>query len=395
MRYIQVVKKTIKENIRDWKILSLTVSFAPFFVIVMYYYLSNAVTEYRISIINHDKGTQLQERNGHINNGEELITEIVDYFSLEKSARLQLIKEETLSVGLEKVKKQSIDLLIEIPDNFSQTLHEYKNGTGTAPVTVKSYVNPANEKNIMTVALCDYVTRYYADAVTGTINPLIMLPVSVSNEKTKSDFQLYVPILLALSLMMLMFTASSSIIREKDAKTIIRLRMSSLTTFEWLSAISLSQIIIGLCTVGLTYLTAMALGFRSSASLPSFLVISILSILSIVGISIWVASFLRNSFDLWTIGCFPFFILMFFSGGMMPLPPVHLFSLGKFSISINDFLPTTHTVTALRRIFNNNAGITELGFEIGAITVLTIFLYATGLIIFSRRQMKPQKSASL
>jgi ABC-2 type transport system permease protein len=110
--------------------------------------------------------------------------------------------------------------------------------------------------------------------------------------------------------------------------------------------------------------------------------------LSIVAISLLVAAFLRTIFDLLTIGCFPFFILMFFSGGMFPLPPLRLFSVGSRSVSINDFLPTTHTISALDRILNHDAGLGDVAFELGAILILTVVFFAAGAWLFTRRHMQ-------
>ena len=39
MRLLSLFKKALIENFRDWKMLSLAVTFAPFFVILMHGYL--------------------------------------------------------------------------------------------------------------------------------------------------------------------------------------------------------------------------------------------------------------------------------------------------------------------------------------------------------------------
>ena len=40
MRLHPLFKKTVIENFRDWKVLILGVTFAPFFVVLMYFYLA-------------------------------------------------------------------------------------------------------------------------------------------------------------------------------------------------------------------------------------------------------------------------------------------------------------------------------------------------------------------
>jgi ABC-2 type transport system permease protein len=73
---------------------------------------------------------------------------------------------------------------------------------------------------------------------------------------------------------------------------------------------------------------------------------------------------------------------------MFPLPPLRLFSVGSRSVSINDFLPTTHTISALDRILNYGAGLGDVAFELGAIVVLTVVFFVAGVWFFTRRHMQ-------
>ena len=255
-------------------------------------------------------------------------------------------------------------------------------------MVVKTYGDPANTKYIMAAAWCDSIAYHYAAALTGQESPLELQAESISRSKSLNDFSLYVPALLSLAVMMLMFTAAATIIREKDKGTIIRLRISNMTTFEWLSAVSVTQIIIGLLAIGMTYLTAISLGYQSSGSLIAVIVVGILSSLSIIAISLVVAALIRSVFDLMTIGCFPFFILMFFSGGMFPIPPLQLFVVGDRSIHINDILPTTHSISALGKILNYDSGLGDVVFEIGAIVILSFIYFAAGVWLFTKRHMR-------
>jgi len=240
----------------------------------------------------------------------------------------------------------------------------------------------------MAAVWSDMITYEYAAATAGMQSPLDIQVNTVNGKQTLNEFELYVPALLVLALIMLMFTAAASLIKEKDKGTIIRLRLSNMTTFEWLTAVSLTQVIIGMLALALTFATAVALGYQTSGSLVAVLIVGLLSSLSIIAISLIVAAYLRTIFDLLTIGCFPFFILMFFSGGMFPLPPLRLFTIGDRAININDLLPTTHAINAMSKILNYGAGLNDLVFELGAIIVLTIVLFVFGIWLFTRRQMQ-------
>jgi len=57
-------------------------------------------------------------------------------------------------------------------------------------------------------------------------------------------------------------------------------------------------------------------------------------------------------------------------------------------MNINDLLPTTHAISAMSKILNNGAGLNDVVVELGAIAVLTIVLFAFGIWLFTRRQMR-------
>jgi ABC-2 type transport system permease protein len=323
-----------------------------------------------------------------MNAGAALISEIEKFRYSDEAVRLNVSKEALLADAQTRLMNKSVDLIVELPENFSQTLLDYKKEQRPAPAVVKTYGDPSNPKYLMAAAWSDSLTYQFTVDWTGMRSPLQLETESVSPLKSMSDFDFYVPALLGLALMMLMFTAAATLIKEKDKGTIVRLRISNMTTIEWLLALSLTQVIIGLLAVGLTYLTAVLLGYQGGGSWVALAVITILSCMAIIAISLLVAALLRTVFDLMTVGCFPFFILMFFSGGMFPIPGIRLFSLGGQIIHVNDILPTTHSINAMGKILNQRAGLNEVVFEIGFILVLTIAYFGAGVWLFTRRHMR-------
>ena len=387
MRIISLFRKTWTENIRDWKILILTLTFAPLFVLLMYFYVGESSrSPLRIVVINHDVGVSTAN-NGDFNAGSDLILEMTSVQDAEGRKIIEVNQELDMVTARKQLMNNAVVLIVEIPERFSEVLLSYSQGSQPAPAVVKTYGDPSKANYIMAAVWSDMITYEYAAAMAGLESPLEIQVNTVSGRQTLNEFELYVPALLALALIMLMFTAAASLIKEKDKGTIIRLRLSNMTTFEWLAAVSLTQVIIGMLAFALTFAAAVALGYRTSGSLVAVSIVGLLSCLSIIAISLIVAAYLRTIFDLLTIGCFPFFILMFFSGGMFPLPPLRLFTIGDRAMNINDLLPTTHAINAMSKILNFGAGLSDVVYELGAITILTIVLFAAGIMLFTRRQM--------
>jgi len=388
MRFTSLIKKTMIENFRDWKIIILILTFAPFFVFLMYMYYGDTSKVYDVTIINRDKGVELNTKQ-FFYAGRELIEELKKVSSPEGKKILKIHFEQDMEKARQRLKDNSADLVIEIPENFSKVLQAFKQGKQSPPAVVKSTGDPSNLDYIMAAVWSDVLTYQFTVNLTGWKGPLELQSNSMADLKSLREFDLYVPGLLALALIMLMFTAAASLIKEKDKGTIIRLRISNMKTFEWLATVSIVQVLIGLLALGLAFLSALAVGYQTTGSFLAMMFVGLLSSLSVMAISVIVAAVLRTIFDLMTIGCFPFFILMFFSGGMFPLPKLHLVSIWGHSFNVNDILPTTHTIKAFNKILNFDAGLADVIFEMGAIVVLTVLFFAIGTWMFTRRHMRP------
>ena len=378
MRWTALLRKSLVESVRDWKILILALTFAPFFVLLMYFYFEAGTTVYRIAVVNRDAGPR----------GAALVAALALQRPAGGGQVLELREERDLASARSRLESRAADLVVEIPPGFSAALDTTRTGSAAPPVTVRSYGDPSNPKYVVAAAFADYLAYEYAAAATGQRSPIALDPQTIGQVRRLDDFSLYVPALLGLAVMMLLFTAAAPLIREKDKGTLVRLRMSPMTTFEWLSAVSVTQVIVGVATVALTYLAALACGYRSSGSLAALLVVAVFACLSLVGISVLVAAYLRTIFDLVTIGCFPFFVLMFFSGGMFPLPDVTLLAIGGFTVHVNDVLPTTHAIAAFGKILNLGKGLGGVAVELFAITVLTAGFFGLGTWLFTRRHMR-------
>jgi|AGTN01.2.fsa_nt_gi ABC-2 type transporter. len=389
MRFTALFRKTVVENVRDWKILGMTLLFAPFFVILMYFYVTGAPQTFVLLVVNNDTG--VADGNITFNAGDELIAAMMNVSYPDGGGILDVREETDISGAKSRLIDKTADLLIEIPADFSLSIVSYRDGVGEQPAAVRTTGDPSNPKYVMAASYSDLLTYTYASEATGAKEPITVDVQTVGSNDAGTavgTFGQMVPWLLVLSLMMLMFTAAASVIREKDKGTITRLLMSRMGAFDFLASISLAQIIIGIAAMGLTFLTALALGYHSSGSLFVVLVICVLCTLSIIAISLIVAAFLRSIFDLMTIGCFPFFVLMFFSGGLFPLPSLQVMTIAGHPINVNDVLPTTPAISAMSKALNYGTGLDGIGFELALLAALTVVYFAAGLWLFRRRYLR-------
>jgi ABC-2 type transport system permease protein len=384
-RLVHLLRKEMLETFRDWKMLSMTLTFAPFFVLIMYAYLGHAAPTYRIAVVNQDQGVAAEE-GGPTSFGEQLLAVLRAVRSPEGDTIL-LVRDANPDEVEGLLERRQADLAVFIPPGFTQAILASRGGESVDPVQVRSRGDPANPDYLMAAAWTDMTVMGFVEVAAGLTSPALLAPETVSGFSSLSEFELYVPGLLILALMMLMFTAAGALIREKDKGTLIRLRLSNLRVLEWLSAVTVTQLAVGILALALTFLTAMAVGYRTNGSLGILLFLGVLTSIAVTAFSVLVAAFLRSVFDLVTVGSFPFFVLMFFSGGMVPLPGVPLFHLGDRAVELNEVLPTTHAIAALNRVLSFDAGFGDIRYEIAAMLFLTLVFYALGTWIFTRRHM--------
>ncbi|MDF2985783.1 MAG: hypothetical protein K0R50_1293 [Eubacterium sp.] len=377
MKLAASMAKTLKENIRDWKVLIMVLVFSPFFVLLMNLYYGSEPTTYNIGIINFDSG----------NKSTELIRTMENTRG-EKDTKIFRLSESTDREQLEnQIKDKSIDLGMVIPENYSKKLVMSASDKNSSSVAVELLGSMGNMRyTVAAVLSADIVYKQGIEVARITL-PTTITETFLEKKQPLNEFDNYVPGMISLAILMILFTACASIVKENDKRTLVRLKLSRLGAFNFLLGICIVQAVIAVIALVLSYWTALGLGYKPVGEFGPVLVVGIISSFSMVAVSLLVASFLNSVFDVLTIGCFPFFIMMFFSGSMFPLPKINLFTLGGHSFGVTDVLPLTHTASAFNKILNFGGGISDVGFDIAMIGLLSLIYFTVGIILYNRRKL--------
>ncbi len=388
MKLFYVFKKSLKENIRDWKILSITILFAPFMVYIMYlFYGDTSNTSYNLIAYNKDISS-ITATTGKIDAGNDLLKILSESKDSDGKNIFNVSVKTDIEAAKDLVKQKKSDILIVIPEDFSKVLADNLSGIKDNKAKFNLYGNLTNSKYIQAAVFTDSFVKSYVSSVTRMSIPVDFTEEFLEKAQSKSGFSYYVPAVIVFSIIMILFTASASIIKEVDKGTIKRLQISELSTFEFLGGISLVQIIITAISVISTVLLAISLGFKPAGSIIDITIVGIATGASLMAISLILSSFIKTIFDLMTIGCFPFFIMMFFSGGMFPMPQIKLFSLGNHIFNVTDVLPTSHAVAAVDKIANFGMGLGDVIYEISMIIALTVIYFIIGVWLFRRKHLR-------
>lgn len=386
MKILSIFRKSLKENIRDWKILILTLVFGPFFVLLYFFWFGSTSVNYHLIVANLDKG-HVKIHGNIIATGNLLISKL-NNFEITKDSHLVVNTMTDLEKAKQMIKNHNADALIIFPNNLSSIITNNIAGKQNRKVAFKYYGNMTNQKYPIATSISYSVLQEYVSYFSGLNTPTSFSEEFLEKRDIRNDFDYSIPGLIVLSVIMILFTAAASIIKEVDKGTIKRLKISRISPFELIAGISIGQVMITILSMTLTIITALSLGFKPAGSMLDVSVIGLLACFSVLSISLIVASLIKSIFDLMTIGCFPWFILAFFSGGMFPLPQIELFRLFHHSFNIADILPTTHAVTAINKIMNFGMGLSDLYYEMAMIGVLTSLYLMIGMRLFEKRHFR-------
>lgn len=367
MKLLAIIKKALIMQCRDYWALLLTIFAAPFFIFIYYIMTSGGSTTYTVNYFNADTSYL----------SKELFTQLnkVQYSNGNTALILSEIKDTT--EVKDKIKDRKLDLFLVIPSSFSDSIKK----SSTPFFTI--YGEAGNPKYsiglIFTITGIESFIRQYS-----TQKPLYYFEEKfMGNSQAKSEFDIYAPGIFIFSIIMLLLSASLSIVRDIEDKTMIRLKLSNMSVVDYLVGNTIVQWIIGILSFSITFALAIMLGFNNQGSIVSVLLVCSLTILSVIAITLILVAFCKTTTMVIIVGNFPLFILMFFTGAMMPLPRTEIFA----GLAINDILPPTHAVIALNKIFTYQASISDITYELSMLFGLTLFYYILGIYLFNKKHL--------
>ena len=386
MKTINIISNSLKEQIRSYWMLLLSLSMGPFFIFVYFLITETSKPQYTVLVVNNDKGILFGEQT--INHGNDLI----GYFKSFKTDAIAIpftISEVTDGkTGIESLKNRKADALIIIDTSFSQSIQKRKLSDSTSLVNVEFVGDLTNTNYLISAAWANEIVNEYALHTTNNKRIVNLKETALGTSATASSFDMLVPGILIVSLIMLMFTASIAFVSEVENKTIMRLKLSKLSVFEFLTGISFVQLIVGIISVLLTLLTAIILGFKYEGSLMIMIIIASLTSLSIIAFSLIIAAITKTANEVLVVGNFPMFLFMFFTGAAFPLKSDALFKIAGYPINVQGLMTPTHAISALYKTLIMNMDISSIIPEIISIVVLTMFYFLIGGIIFKQRHLK-------
>ncbi|MCB0806467.1 MAG: ABC transporter permease [Bacteroidales bacterium] len=385
-RFWRIVSKSLREQIRNYWIMILGVSMAPFFVAIYFLIIEASKPHYDILILNKDKGAV--DFFGPVNYGRILCDSAVHFSMDTMSIPLSIKTANDHQQALDQLRSKQSDALIILPENFSQELIKLRYDLNAPPVKIELVGDLTDMYYMVSAIWAGEIMNAFICESSGRPYPIEVTETSLGISGTMSDFDMVVPGLLILSVIMLMFSATIAFVAEVENKTIIRLKLSKLKTIEFLSGVSVIQILLGVVSILLTLATAILLGFHFAGSIWTVLLVAILTSISIIAFSLILGAATKTVNEILVLGNFPLFLFMFFTGAAFPIEGKPMFFLMGYPVSIQGFMSPTHAISALKKVMILNMEFRDILPEIFAILILTVIYFAIGLFAFGKRHMQ-------
>lgn len=387
MKLLAVFRKSLREQTRDLLMLSLSLIFAPFFVFLYWLFFPGGSTAYGVLVLNHDIG--IQQTDGAVLSGGNEVIEAMKGVTYANGNPLLKISRVTSRAEAEALlRDRDAAALVIIPSDFSRALQRVRQGNAPITTSVIFVGDLTNPYYAVAAVMANAALDRYIQAATDQRRPIQVTEEPLGASAARSEFEIYVPGLLVFAVVMLVYLAAMTVTREVEAGTLRRLRITRMTSLDFLGGISASLILIGVAQVVLTFLTARLLGFHSQGPLWVAVLVGIVTSFSIIGAGLIVACFSKTVTQAFIAASFPMVLFMFFSGAIFPVPRVPIFTLAGRAIGLYDILPPTHAVVALNKVLTLGAGAGEVVYELIALLMLSAVYFSAGVWLFKRTHLR-------
>lgn len=386
MKIWNVITKSLKEQVRSYWVLLLSLSMGPFFILVYYLIIETSKPRYDLLVLNHDKGILINGQT--LNYGNELIAFMKSAGQQNNALPFTIYQTDSQDESIAKLKNKTADALVVVDSSFSASLASQMQQSGDFPAKLEFAGDLTNTYYLVTAVWAGELITEFVHRATGKSRAVTVTETALGTSGSINDFDIIVPGILMISLIMLMFTASIAFVSEVENKTMIRLKLSKISAFEFVSGVGIVQLLVGIASVILTLLTAILLDFHYSGSLLIMILIAVLTSLSVISFSLIIAALTKSAGEVLVVGNFPMFLFMFFTGAAFPLKNDALFTIAGYPVNIQGLMTPTHAISALGKTLVMNMDFWSILPELITILILTMIYFIIGALLFKKRHLK-------
>lgn len=310
--------------------------------------------------------------------------ELIDYLQklrLDGKPIFTLSTAESKASALTALQEKQILAILIIPENFQQSLELAREPARVEIIGDTYSAQFTFAQSFLTGALDDF-NHTLKNTEGLQENPVQIDYKFLEGTGTLSDLDFGLPGVLVFGLMFLSISTTQLLVREKSNRTLLRYRMSGISTMKIFLGLTLSQIVIALVLVPFSMFAAALMGFQARGSIFPLLLISSILTIAAVGIGLIVACFTKNESEAINISSSIVVPLVLLSNTLYPMEKSQLFSFFGMSFSFFDLLPTSVAADLLRNSLIYLIPLRDLLPWILWLCLQTIVIFAIGASLF-------------
>ncbi|MBI5499169.1 MAG: ABC transporter permease [Deltaproteobacteria bacterium] len=285
-----------------------------------------------------------------------------------------------------RLRNREAAALLVLPAGLSRAL----SGEPGPPAEVTLVGDLTNPSYTLAAMVAQAAVATIGDAYSGVPPRVAVAERALGDSGGRTEFELYVPGLFLVAVLLMLFTAALSLAREVEAGTLRRLKLTRMTAFDYLAGVTATQVLVGMASLLVTMSAAAAMGFHSVGPWWAAMLVGLAAAIPVVGIGLVVACFARTAMRAYLLASVPFMLLMFFSGSVFPMPKIELFRAAGRVVGAFDFLPTTHAVAAFNRVMSLGGGPGDIAYELLMLVALGLIYFTAGVILFRRTHLRAE-----
>ena len=286
--------------------------------------------------------------------------------------------------------EHELHLTIIIPENFSESIFTFDNDIILSVVGDPVKGTYQSALSAFTTVFNEFVdaTRYSLGDTTGE-SVIVQNFIGITDT---SVFDLMVPGLIIIGLVLNIVFVSSLITEEYEQKTLEKFQLSPTRAIHIIGGLSIAQLLVALMQIVVLFALSLAFGYNAVGSFVlAGLMTWILSI-SMLAIGLIIAAFAKKSTmasSISSIVAMPLYMITFFP--VWGIAQVPMFTLNGNVFSIFDILPSNIVNKMITDVLIYGQTFSEITFEFVSLIIVTVIYLAIGLILISRFKLRPKK----
>ena len=393
-KVLAITTKTVKELLRNRRTLVITHALPVIFMAIFgAAFGPEDNTTYTVTVIDQDQGAL----------GAKFVSGLTSLQYADGKPMVVAQNATDLAQARKDLEDRRTDLVLSIPANFTAGLTPPPTNPQTSPLPVGQQgggrAAPPNGTQVQIVfdaatqrtqaarEIVNAYTQAFAAKASGQ-PPLVQTQQEVVTSKALRQFEFIAPGLMVFAMVNMAPQAAALLAHETEMRTLERLKLSRMRTWELLLGVSLAQLVIATISIALVFATAAAFRFQPQGSVLLAFAVLLVTATATIGVGMIIASFAKRKDDAANLGVLFSVPASFLSGAFFQIPAVEIFTWNGHEIQLYDALPSTHAVRALRAVLTLGNGADSIAFALGALVVLAAVFFAIGATLFARKRMR-------